>query len=413
LYGITLTQGNGCYITDADNNQYLDCLSSASANCLGYHNPQLVEAYTQAANHMQHSCFLYSPNLQAIELAKKLIEITPGTFDKRVMFGLSGSDSCDGAIKATRKYTGCFGIIHFKNDYHGSTGLSMPASDFSNLNSGIFSQSNAFIELSYPQTTDEAHAILQSISHLLQSRKAGGVLAEVIQGDNGVRQPPKGFFNALYQATQTHGAVLIIDEVQTGMGRTGKWWAIEHEEVTPDIIVTAKALSAGYAPISAAIGRAEILNSLAPAQHVFTYSGHGPSAAVALKNIQTIESENLIASNQRIGDDLLSFFRNLKTQFTQVIVDVRGRGLMIGIEINCNIDQWAGKIFATRCVELGLYVGFFGDHAQVIRIEPPYTLNNSEIATIKTVIETVCKEFVEGKVPYHTIKNVRQYSLGL
>lgn len=413
LYGITIEKGEGCFIYDIDGNKYLDCLAAASTNGLGYGNENIVKKYTDAALNMQHSCFLYSPNDYALNLAKKLIEITPGNHQKRVIFGLSGSDACDGAIKATRRYTKNLGIIHFKNDYHGSTGLSMPASDFSDLNKGLFSQNPLFIELTYPTNEYELEETLEQIEKALKTRKAGGVIAEAIQGDNGVRIPVKGFFKKLKEITGKHHAVLIIDEVQSGMGRTGKWWAIEHEEVEPDILVTAKSLSAGYAPVSAAIGRTEIMNALDNGQHLFTYAGHAPSTAVALEVINTIEEKQLIAGNKTKGDELMQFFSELQKLHPDLIVDVRGKGLMIGVEINATIDELAGKIFATRCVEKGLYVGYFGDKAQVIRVEPAYLISHEHINFIKDVFKSVCLEITEGNLPEKTIENVNKYSVGL
>lgn len=413
LYGITIVKGKGCYIIDADENQYLDCLAAASTNGLGYGNREVVEAYTEAALEMQHSCFLYSPNKYALALAEKLIEITPGKFEKRVMFGLSGSDACDGAIKAVRRYTGSMGIIHFKNDYHGSTGLSMPASDFSNLNDGLFENNGLFIELVYPTNKSELQKTLIDIEHAFKTRKAGGILAEAIQGDNGVRIPLEGFFNKVEKLAKKYNAVLIIDEVQSGMGRTGKWWAIEHDNVIPDILVTAKGLSGGYAPVSAIIGREEVLNSLENGQHLFTYAGHAPSSAVALEVIDTIENKQLINENKRNGDRLISIFNKLQSKYSSIIIDVRGKGLMIGVEIDISIDKLAGKIFATRCVEKGLYVGYFGDAGQVIRIEPPYLITEKDILFIELVFSEVLEEMFSGNIPVETINNVKKYSVGL
>lgn len=413
LYGITIEKGDGCYISDADGNRFLDCLAAASTNGLGYNNKNVVLSYTIAALEMQHSCFLYSPNKYALELAEKLIDITPGDFEKRVMFGLSGSDACDGAIKATRRYTNSMGIIHFKNDYHGSTGLSMPASDFSDLNKGLFENDGLFIELIYPTNQDELKISLEKIEDTLKSGKAGGIIAESIQGDNGVRIPIEGFFSAISELTKKYNAVLIIDEVQSGMGRTGKWWAIEHENVVPDILVTAKGLSGGYAPVSAVIGREVILNSLGNGQHLFTYAGHAPSTAAALEVIKTIEQDELIHRNQTNGIQLLEIFFLLKTQFPEIIVDVRGKGLMIGVEINICNDDLAGKIFATRCVEKGLYVGYFGEFGQVIRVEPPYYISQKNIELIRIVFTEVLEEFNTNSIPLETIENVKKYSVGL
>jgi 4-aminobutyrate aminotransferase len=137
LYGIGIKEGNGPCLVDLDGNVYLDCLAGASANILGYRIGGIADVYRDAALSMQHTCFPYSPNTHAVDLAEKLCSIVPGDYPKRVMFGLSGSDSNDGAIKAVRKFTGRMSIIHFKDAWHGSTGLSQPASDFGDKNVGI------------------------------------------------------------------------------------------------------------------------------------------------------------------------------------------------------------------------------------------------------------------------------------
>lgn len=413
LFGISIERGEGCHIFDVDGNKYLDCISAASTNILGYTNPKLIEAYTNAASSMQHSLFAYSPNIHAIPLAVKLKAITPGGFSKRVMFGLSGSDACDGAIKAIRAYTGIKGIVHFKNDYHGSTGLSMPASDYSGLNNGLFTPDTYFRELLFPTTQAEADAVILQIEDWLSNKEIGGVLAESIQGDAGIHCPPKGFYARLKELLADYNAVLALDEVQSGMGRTGKWWAIDHEGVAPDLLITAKGLSGGYAPISAVIGRTDVLNALKNSQHVFTYSGHAPSAAVALQVILELEENQLIESNQIIGDSLIKGFTALKKKYPSVIQEIRGKGLMLGIVINIKKNPLLGKILATRCVEKGLYVGFFGTSGNVIRIEPPFLLKPENLQFIQEILSEVLEEFVTNSIPQETIENVNKYSVGL
>lgn len=413
LYGISIAKGKGCYLFDIDGNKYLDCLAAASTNCLGYANKNIIKAYSSAAKKIQHSLFAYSPNKYALKLADELLSIIPWNFNKRVMFGLSGSDACDGAIKAARMFTGKKGIIHFKNDYHGSTGLSMPASDYSHLNDGLFKPDELFLELTYPRDNHGLDEALAKIEAYINRGTVAAVIAEPIQGDAGIHIPPTGFFNRLRSCCSKNNVILIIDEVQSGVGRTGKWWAIEHEDIEPDIMVTAKGLSGGYAPISAIIGRTEVLNSLSGSQHVFTYSGHAPSTAVAREVIKTIKKKNFVKTNQLKGDWLKAELLKFKDKYPKTIVDVRGRGLMIGVEINLLNDNNAGKIFATRCVELGLYVGFFGVKGEVVRIEPPYSISDKQLNKVVSIIDWVAYEMENNAIPDFTKENVFKYSQGL
>lgn len=413
LFGISIERAEGCHIFDMDGNKYLDCISAASTNILGYGNIEVVQAYSNAALSMQHSLFAYSPNKHAVPLAEKLISLVPGKFDKRVMFGLSGSDACDGAIKAMRSYTKIKGIAHFKNDYHGSTGLSMPASDYASLNDGLFVPDAYFKELIFPKNEEEGQAVLGKIENWLQNGEIGGVLAEAIQGDAGIICAPKGFYEELIKLLHSFNAVLAIDEVQSGMGRTGLWWAIEHENIEPDLLITAKGLSGGYAPISAVIGRTEILNSLNNSQHVFTYSGHAPSAAAALVVLNEIEKHQYIEKNRKNGEFLIQSFENLKAKYPELIAEVRGKGLMLGIAVKIKEDSLLGKTLATRCVEKGLYVGFFGVKGNVIRIEPPFTLQEEDFNTIINILDEVFCEWVNNEIPLETYENVKKYSVGL
>jgi 4-aminobutyrate aminotransferase-like enzyme len=413
LYGIVIANSAGAYIVDLDGNVYLDCLAAASCNILGYKHREVAKEYYQVAKVLQNSCFPYSPNLPAVELAEHLVRITPGDYPKKVLLGLSGSDSCDGAIEAMRKYTHKLALIKFKNDYHGSTGLSQAASGFKTLNLGIYPASHNFITVNYPITLQQRDETVREIEHILAQGKVGGVMAEPIQGDAGIIVPYPGFFPRLKEIIDRYQALLIVDEVQSGMGRTGKWWAIEHENVIPDILVTAKGLSAGYAPISALIGREEIIDSLAPAQHLFTYTGHPPSAATASKVIQIIEEKNIIANAANIGKKIIEGLRNIQAKYPQVISDVRGQGLMIGVEIDISRDKLAGKVFATRCVEKGVYVGYCGVNQNVIRIEPPLIITQSQADIIVNTINEVAEEVYHQCIPQLTIDKVHKFAIGL
>ena len=413
LYGVSLQKGKGMYLEDADNNVYLDCLAAASSCSLGYGQDFLAQAYVDAVSELQQSCFFYSPNRHAIELAEKLVSITPGAFDKKVLLGLSGSDASGGAIKAMRKFTQNETIIHFKNDYHGSTGLSQAASDFGNLNAGILPKNQQFIEFDFPTSSEQTSDVIEQIRYQLIRHKAGGILCEAIQGDAGIQVPPKGFMQQLRTLTQETDTLLAIDEVQSGMARTGKWWSYEHEGITPDLFVTAKGLGGGYAPISAVIGRQDVLESLEPGQHLFTYGGHPASAAVAGKVIDYIIQTDLLSSIKATSQFLFTELQKVQQEYASIILDVRGRGLMIGIQINVSSYLLAGKVFSTRCMEKGVYVGFFGVNADVVRIEPPLLMSIAQATVLVDVIREVAHEMQEGSIPKRTYKNVNTYSLGI
>ena len=422
LYGIALESaaGSGPYMKDVDGNAYLDCLAAASVNILGYGQENIAKSLYTVTSSMQNTGFIYSPNTHAVELAEKLISITPGNWPKRVMLGLSGSDSNGGAIEAMRRFTTRKGVIHFKNAYHGSTGLSQQASDFNLLNKGIYLKTPFFASVSFPTTPDEGEAALKKIEKLLCSGIYGGFIAEVFQGDAGVFLPPPGFFRNLKALLEKYQSLLIVDEIQSGMGRTGKWWACEHEDIAPDIMVMGKGLGGGFLPISATVGRKEVLESLDPGQQMFTFTGHPTASLAASLVIDAIKERNLINRASRVGTLLKEKLKELQSCYPDIIIEVRGMGLMIGVEIDTSraLFELISKesnavVFATRCVEKGIYVGYFGTKHEVVRIEPPLVIEDFEVFEIIRIMKEVCEEVMNGDIPKETIENVKKYSVGL
>lgn len=412
LYSIGLKSGSGVYIEDMDGNVYLDCLSAASSTILGYSYDEIAKAYYDSAVKIQQTTFGYSPNSETVEFAKKIARISPGDFPKKALIGLSGSDSVGGAIEAARKYTQKMGIISFDFAYHGSTGLSQAASGFKALNEGVYDLNDPnFIKVPFPVTQDDSERVLKSIESILAFGRTAAIVVEIIQGDGGTLLAPTGFYGRLRETLDNYNVLLIDDEIQTGMGRTGKWWAVDHEGIVPDITVIGKGLSAGYAPVSALVGRKEVIDALVPATQIFTYTGHGPSVAAASRVIDIIEEKHLIDNARRIGARLLKGLKEAE-KYEDVIVEARGKGLMIGIEINLSRDLMASKIFAFRCVEKGVYFGYIGDKQRVIRVIPPMILIEDECDTIIGVVHETAEEMHLNRIPAETVERAQKYTLG-
>jgi 4-aminobutyrate aminotransferase len=405
LYGIALQSGDGNHITDADGNRYLDFLSGAAVNTIGYGRKDVVDVYAKTAMRLQHSCYAYNLNKETIELAEKLIDITPGDFEKKVLFDLSGSSSIDGAIKIARKFTGKKGIIAFKNSYHGTTTLAMQATNLSNLTEGLFLD-NGFYYVAFPTREEEISDALAQIRALLKKGIAA-VLAEPIQGDAGILIPPKKFFEELYHLLTENGALFMVDEIQTGAGRTGRWWGIQNFNVVPDILVCGKGISGGYAPISAVIGEEKMVDSLEKDQHSFSYAGHPPSCAVTKKVLGIIEKEKLMENALKIGKLLESELKQLKN--SDVVKDFRGFGLMCGLDIAS--ENFAG-IAGMRCIEYGLYPGYYGKYNEVLRLQPPLTLTEDEALWAAKIIKKVIDELENKEIPNSTIEKYKKYSCG-
>lgn len=404
LYGIALHSGEGNHVTDVDGNRYLDFLSGASSNTIGYGRKDVADIYAKTAIRLQHSCSLYSLNKDVVELAEKLIDITPGDFEKKVLFDLTGSSSIDGAIKIAWKFTGEKGIIAFDNAEHGSSCISLRASHMSNL-TGLFLDHDIY-HVPFPNSEEDISNILRQIKSLFKKGVAA-ILTEPIQGDAGIKVPPKNFFKELYNLSKENDVLFIADEIQTCAGRTGKWWGIENFDVDPDIIVCGKGISGGYAPISALIGEETMIDSLEKAQHVFTYTGHPPSCAVTKKVLEIIEDEKLMENASKIGKLLEGELKELES--CSIVKDFRGMGLFRGLDITS--ENFVG-IAGMRCVEYGLYPGYYGKHNDVLRLQPPLTITEEEAFLAAEIIKKVIYEIENKEIPTSTIEKYKKYACG-
>ncbi len=412
VFGIAITAGKGAYITDADGNTFLDFLAGASAVSVGYGRQDIIDVYAKTALKIQHSCFPYSPNEEAMQFAKKLIQVTPGDFEKRVLFGMTGSDGVDAAIKIARRYTGKPGIISFKGGYHGATGFSLSANGFAGLQKGLFISSD-FMMVDFPRTDQAAEKALTEIENLLKVGNVAALITECIQGDGGNVVSPPYFHQQLADLVHRYGAVHIVDEVQSGVGRSGAWWECQTYNLVPDILCCGKAISSGYLPMSACIARAEMAQTLDKAQHLFTFSGHPPSAAVAMKVFEIIEQENLIQNAVARGEQLRACLQKLVDRYP-FAKEVRGRGLHMGFEVfDDSKNLPLGGLFAFRCAEKGLYPGYFGSKNEVMRLHPPLIVNEEEMQFAVDQITSVCEEWHNGTFPEQTIQNYRKYGVGL
>ncbi len=412
LFGLAMDSGKGMYLTDMDGNVYLDFLAGASAVSLGYARQDVIEAYAQAASRIQHTAFGYSPSMEGIKLAEKLTEITPGTHEKRVLFGLSGSDSVDASLKIARRFTGKPRVIFFKASYHGSTGFSISVNGFGGLQEGLFLDTNRSM-VHFPSTPTQAEQTLSEVEDILKGGDVAAVITESIQGDGGNVEPPADFHKNLYDLAHRYNAVFIVDEVQSGMGRSGKWWEIETFGVVPDILTTAKAITSGYIPLSACIARAEMADVLGKAQHLFTYSGHPPACAVARKVISIIEDEKLRENALARGKELKDGLQKLVDCYPSAR-QVRGRGLHIGFEVrDPKNDKPLGGLFAFRCVEKGLYPGYFGESNEVMRLHPPLIINAEEVKFAVETIASVVEEWENSKIPQSTLERHAKFCVGL
>ena len=391
-YPLVAARGEGAMIEDVDGNRFLDFNAGIAVASTGHCHPQVVAAIEEQSKrliHMSGTDFYYE---NMVQLAEKLAAIAPGGGPHRVYFGNSGAEATEAAMKLARYHTGRDKFIAFAGSFHGRTmgALSLTGSrtvqrkGFGPLVPGVY-------HAHYPDpyrrpdgvsADDHGVSCVRFIEDelfrtILPAEEVAGIVVEPIQGEGGYLVPPKAFLQELRRLADRHGILLIFDEVQSGMGRTGKMWAAEHFGVTADIFTTAKGIASGL-PLSAMIARGDIMN-WGPGAHASTFGGNPVAVAAALATIELLEGE-LIANAARIGGHLLDRMRQWPKRFPQV-GDVRGLGLMIGFELVRDQDSKdrAPEIrdrIQEMAFERGLLV--LGAGRNTIRLCPPLIITRDQ-----------------------------------
>jgi len=425
-FPLVVARASGVKVWDLDGNEYIDFLSSAAVFNVGHSNIEVVKAIKDQLEKFIHYGILYLYHKPAVELAKLLVEITPGTFEKKVIFGLSGSDANDSAIKASRVYTGRPNIASFTYSYHGTTYGAISVSGVINpkIRAKVYPLPNVHF-LPYPDTyrcpfdmepkeCGEYYLglIEEYFQRVVDGESFAALIIEPIQGDAGILIPPRNFMEGLYKLTRKYGIVFIDEEVQTGLCRTGRMFAIEHFGIEPDLIVVGKAIGGGM-PISAVIGRREIVDAAEPPTFLLTFSGHSLSAVAAIATIKYAIRERLAERARKLGEYALKRFNEMKDKY-EIIGDVRGLGLLIGIEIVKNKktkepDRNTTLKIIWRCWEKGLLMMSFGKYGNVLRIAPPLTIELEELDKGINIIEDSIRDVLTGKVSNDVIKILRPW----
>ena len=373
-FPVEFTYGDGAYLYDADGNRYLDFLSGIAVNGFGHNNKQIKAAVNEQLNKFWHVSNLYQSTPQK-DLADKLTHITG--LDS-VFFSNSGTEAVEAAIKFARKWgDGKYHIISAFGGFHGRSMGSLSATGQLKLHEGFGPMLNGF---SYVPFGD-----IKSIESKI-NEKTAAVLIEPIQGEGGVNVPYNGYLKDLRKLCDEKNILLIVDEIQTGNGRTGKYFAYQHEEIIPDIVTTAKGLANGL-PIGATICSSKVAEAISPGNHGSTFGGNPISVAAANKVVEMI-NEKVLENNSKLGVTLMDSLHGLHLE---EIKEIRGKGLMIGIEFNEGISS---KVIASKLLQEKVLVGTSGD--TVIRILPPFIITQKEIMNFllnfKKVILKVSEE---------------------
>ena len=393
VYSLVAQRAEGCMIEDVDGNRYLDCAAGIAVCSTGHCHPRVVKAIQDQAATLIHICGADFYDTLYVKLAERLIEISPGEFPKRVFLGNSGAEAVEAALKLARYKTGRSHLLAFWGAFHGRTmgAVSLTASKsvyhkgFEPLLPGISHIPYAYCyrcayNLTYPECDLACINFIEDVlfTRSIPAEEVAAVIVEPIQGEGGYIVPPAGWLPRLRTLCDQHGILLIADEVQSGIGRTGKMFAVEHWNVIPDILCLAKALASGM-PLSAVIASEEIM-SWPIGAHGSTFGGNPVSCAAALATLDVMEEERLVQNAKQIGDYLLLRLQNLSEE-SSLIGDVRGLGLMIGVELVTDKQKKTPGVVETsqvvdECFKRGLIVLPCGPNT--VRFSPPLTLSMAE-----------------------------------
>ncbi len=339
MHPIVTARASGAIIEDVDGNRLIDFATGIAVLNVGHTAPDVVEAAQAQLERDTHSCFHVTANEPYIQLAERLNALAPGAGPKKTMFANSGAEAVENAVKIARRATGRDAIVTFDHAFHGRTLLAMSLTAKVmpyKQGMGPFAPEIYRLPFAYPYRwpTGPERAAAEALAYALDEmhkhigeENIAAVILEPIQGEGGFIVPALGFLSGLAEFCAEHGIVFIADEIQSGMGRAGRWFAIEDEGVVPDLVASAKSLGGGL-PISAVTGRAELMDAVHVGGLGGTYGGNPVAAAAALAVLDVIERDGLLERSRKLGEGIMERLRDLQ-QRHEVVGDVRGRGIHV------------------------------------------------------------------------------------
>ncbi len=376
-----MQSAKGAVLTDTEGREYIDFGGGIAVMNIGHSHPKVVEAIKAQADKLVHTCFMVNPYEPAVLLAEKLCHIAPGGFAKKAFFGNCGSEAVENAVKIARYYTKRPAVIVFDNAYHGRTLLAMTmTSKVKPYKFGFGPFAPEVYRMPFGNEVGP-EKLKDFFLKQVNPEAVAAVVAEPVQGEGGFIAPPAGYFQELVKICSDNGILFIADEIQSGMGRTGKMFAIEHWDVEPDLITVAKSLAAGM-PLAAVVGRAEIMDVVHPWGLGGTYGGNPVACAAALAVLEIYEEEGMLEKSVALGEKLMSRFKKWQQQY-DIIGEIRGLGAMLGLEIlsGSNGEPSAEKTsqLVTYCHENGVVILACGTYSNVIRILTPFVITDDQL----------------------------------
>lgn len=398
-----VVDADGGVLVDADGNSFIDFASGIAVTSVGASNPKVAQAIAEAAQHMTHTCFMVSPYPSYVEVCEKLNAITPGDHEKKTVLLNSGAEAIENAVKIARAYTGRNAVVVFDNAYHGRTNLTMAMTAKNKpykTGFGPFAGDIFRAPTSYPlrdglSGAEAAARTIRMIEGEIGAENLTCVVYEPIQGEGGFIEPAEGFLGALISWCREHDVVFVADEIQSGLCRTGQWFACDDEEVVPDLITTAKALAGGM-PLSAVTGRAEMMDAAVVGGLGGTYGGNPVACAAALAALEQMEELDLA---QRARDIEQATRKVLEPCVAEgIIAELRGRGAMMALELGKQKEgtlvpdsELTAKV-AARLKAAGVLTLTCGMDGNVIRLLPPLVINEDLLNEGLELLAQVLKE---------------------
>jgi 4-aminobutyrate aminotransferase-like enzyme len=397
---IVWERAKGVQVWDAAGKKYLDLTAAFGVAAAGHANPRVVRAGQKQMAKLLHAMGDVHPHALKAQLAQKLSEMTFGRWNKKtgkVVFSNSGFEAVESALKTAILATGKRGIIAFEGAYHGLGYGALNATHRDHFRSPFRSQLREFGSfVKFPAKPEQLAKIEKTVRQIFRHKKIGAILVEPIQARGGCNVPPLEFLPLLRKLCDEHGALLILDEIYTGFGRTGKWFACEHSGVVPDLICLGKALTGGF-PLSACVGRADLMDAAWPAStgeaiHTSTFLGHPVGCAMALAQISEIRRLKLCERSAALGKYLQRELESLVTRHPSLVTSTRGLGLMAGVELNLPDGKPATEI-ALRAIKALLHRGYIflpeGEHGNVISFTPPLTIAKAQLAESVSALKDI------------------------
>jgi 4-aminobutyrate aminotransferase/(S)-3-amino-2-methylpropionate transaminase len=405
---VFVKRAKGAIIEDIEGKEYIDFAGGIGVENVGHCAEQVVSAIKKQAEQFIHTCFHVAMYKPYVELAKKLNEITPGDFSKKTFFVNSGAEAVENGVKIARYATKRPAIIAFQNAFHGRTYMAMTLTSqikpykwgFGPFCPEVYRMPFAYcyrcpFGLKYPICEIHCADYLEDFFiGTVAAESVAAIIVEPVQGEGGFIAPPQGYFKRIKSICEKHGILLIIDEIQSGMGRTGKLFACEHFDVIPDIILTGKSIAAGL-PLAGVTGRSEIMD----APHVGglggTFGGNPIACKAALQVLNLLQGE-MLGKAARLGEKVRNRFLNLQEQY-EIIGDVRGLGPMMGMELVKDRESKKPaadevKELVKRCYERGLIILSCGVYHNVIRTLIPLVITDDQLERGFSILEESLRE---------------------